>query len=157
MGAKLTVRQKILMAAVSLASDTKAFTVEDLIVRSWEQLPESFSLRGYQTRHPDSNRVLAKLSGADGLCGLGWLEHSDQRMYRMTRKGRLVAKQLAAIPSGVAAPREELVEEPVVAAPKVERVKKPVEVRAEKPATPRSRSPCGPAPRRPRRRSLSLR
>lgn len=149
MGAELTVRQKILMAAVSLASDTEAFTVEDLIVRSWEQFPESFSLRGYQTRHPDSNRVLAKLSGTDGLCGLGWLEHSDQRMYRMTRKGRLVAKQLAAIQSGVAAPREELVEEPVAAAPKVERPKKPVEkpavkpveVRVEKPAEPKAEKP----------------
>lgn len=147
MGAELTVRQKILMAAVSLASDAEAFTVEDLIVRSWEQFPESFSLRGYQTRHPDSNRVLAKLSGTDGLCGLGWLEHSDQRMYRMTRKGRLVAKQLAAIQAGVAAPREESEE---IEAPKVERAKKPVErpiakpveARVEKLAEPKAEKPA---------------
>lgn len=130
MGAELTVRQKILLAAVTLADDAEAFTVEDLIVRSWEQFPESFALRGYTTRHPDSNRVLAKLSGTDGLCGLGWLEHTDQRMYRMTRKGRLVAKQLHAMQSGVAAPREE----PVAEAP-VERPRRPAEKPvAEKPA-----------------------
>jgi hypothetical protein len=153
MGAELTVRQKILVAAVALANDAEAFTVEDLIVRSWEQFPESFSLRGYQTLHPDSNRVLAKLSGTDGLCGLGWLEHTDQRMYRMTRKGRLVAKQLTALQSGVAAARDEVIEE-VVAAPKVERPKKvvepaaaqrapakPAEVRVEKVEAPKAERP----------------
>lgn len=110
MGAELTVRQKILLAAVTLVDDAEAFSVEDLIVRAWEQFPESFALRGYHALHPDSNRVLAKLSGTDGLCGLGWLEHSDQRMYRVTRKGRLVAKQLSAIQSGAAPTREELSE-----------------------------------------------
>lgn len=128
MGAELTVRQKILLAAVTLGDDAEAFTVEDLIVRSWEQFPESFALRGYQARHPDSNRVLAKLSGTDGLCGMGWLEHTDQRMYRMTRKGRLVAKQLHAMQAGVAAPREEVAEAPA------ERPRRPVAAVVEKPA-----------------------
>lgn len=97
MGAELTVRQKILVAATALGDESEAFSVEDLIVRTWNLFPESFSLRGYHAKHPDSNRVLAKLSGSDGLCGLGWLEHTDQRMYRVTRKGRLVSKQLQAV------------------------------------------------------------
>lgn len=150
MGAELTVRQKILMAAAVLANDAETFTVEDLIVRSWEQFPESFSLRGYQTRHPDSNRVLAKLSGTDGLCGLGWLEHTDQRMYRVTRKGRLVAKQLAAIQAGVAVPRDEAADD-APPAPKAEKpaerparpkVEKPVEAKVEKAPEPRAEKPA---------------
>lgn len=100
MGAELTVRQKILVSAVVIGEELDAFSVEDLIVRCWTMFPEAFSLRGYFAKHPDSNRVLAKLSGADGLCGLGWLEHTDQRMYRVTRKGRVVAKQLQAVLSG---------------------------------------------------------
>lgn len=94
MGSELTVRQKILTAALAVGDEAETFTVEDLIVRAWGLFPESFSLRGYEGRHPDSNRVLAKLSGADGLCGLGWLEHTDQRTYKVTRKGRAVLKQL---------------------------------------------------------------
>ena len=106
MGAELTVRQKILMAAVSLGTEKETFSVEELIVKSWTTFPESFSLRGYYAKYPDSNRVLAKLSGTDGLCGLGWLEHTDQRMYRLTRKGRVLARQLAAMiaESGVSVP-----------------------------------------------------
>lgn len=100
MGADLTVRQKILVAASVLGEESDAFSVEDLIVRSWQLYPEAFSLRGYNSKHPDSNRVLAKLSGVDGLCGLGWLEHTDQRMYRVTRKGRVVARQLQGLAAG---------------------------------------------------------
>jgi hypothetical protein len=60
---------------------------------------------------------------------MGWLEHTDQRMYRMTRKGRLVAKQLHAMQAGVAAPREEVVEAAV------ERPRRPVVAAVvEKPA-----------------------
>lgn len=102
MGSELTVRQKILAAAIAVGDEAEAFTVEDLIVRAWGLYPESFSLRGYEGRHPDSNRVLAKLSGADGLCGLGWLEHTDQRTYRVTRKGRAVIKQLQTLKEVVA-------------------------------------------------------
>ncbi len=97
MGSELTVRQKILMAAVALSSDAESFSAEGLIVKAWELYPESFALRGFDGKYPDSNRVLAKLSGSDGLCGLGWLEHTDQRTYRATKKGRLVARQLAGL------------------------------------------------------------
>lgn len=116
MGAELTVRQKILVAAVALSSDAESFSAEDLIVRAWELFPESFALRGFDGKYPDSNRVLAKLSGSDGLCGLGWLEHTDQRTYRATKKGRAVARQLAGVQSAVGAePNVTDVIEPVAA------------------------------------------
>ena len=131
MSSELTVRQKILMASVAMGSDTENFSVEDLIVRSWKMFPESFSLRGFERLYPDSNRVLAKLSGADGLCGLGWLEHTDQRTYRLSRKGRTVARTLAAMQDniGVEVPAADIAEEPVVEAP-VERPA-PLRVAAE--------------------------
>lgn len=152
MSAELTVRQKILMAAVAMGSDTENFSVEDLIVRSWKMFPESFSLRGFERLYPDSNRVLAKLSGADGLCGLGWLEHTDQRTYRLSRKGRTVARTLATIQDnvGVEAPAAEVTEEKVVEE-KVERpaplrvasepAAKPAPVKAERPAPVRAAKP----------------
>jgi hypothetical protein len=143
MGAELTVRQKILVAASVLGEEADAFSVEDLIVRAWQLYPEAFSLRGYHAKHPDSNRVLAKLSGVDGLCGLGWLEHTDQRMYRVTRKGRVVSKQLQGLAAGVGTAlvavneADELVE-PVAATPRP--VAPPREV-AAKPARVRKSEP----------------
>ncbi len=154
MGAELTVRQKILVAALALGEEIDAFSVEDLIVRSWNLFPEAFSLRGYFAKHPDSNRVLAKLSGADGLCGLGWLEHTDQRMYRVTRKGRTVAKQLQAVLAGTgAAPAPaasaDVADEQPAAKPAPAKRDEP---RASKPAPrkePRASKPESVAPPRP--------
>lgn len=140
MGAELTVRQKILVAAVALSNDTETFPVEDLIVRAWTLYPESFSLRGYHAKHPDSNRVLAKLSGTDGLCGLGWLEHTDQRTYRLTRKGRTVARTLSSLVQAaggaVVIPADDEAEAShEAAAPAVERpAAKPAPAVAAKPA-----------------------
>lgn len=145
MSVELTVRQKILMAAVAMGSDPENFSVEDLIVRSWKMFPESFSLRGFERLYPDSNRVLAKLSGADGLCGLGWLEHTDQRTYRLSRKGRTVARTLATIQDnvGVEAPAAEVTEEKVVE----EKVERPAPLRvASEPAAKPAPKESRPAP-----------
>jgi hypothetical protein len=92
MNANLTTLKKVLVAAASLDNDQQSFTAEDIIVRAWMDFPESFGLRGYQDRHPDSNRVLAKLMGALGLCGRGWLEQTDTKTYRMTPAGRKMVK-----------------------------------------------------------------
>lgn len=136
MSAELTVRQKILMAAAAMGSDAETFSVEDLIVRSWKMFPESFSLRGFERLYPDSNRVLAKLSGADGLCGLGWLEHTDQRTYRISRKGRTVARTLASVQDAVGAEAAADAEEksPAVETPSVRPA--PLRVASEPPAAP---------------------
>ena len=100
-GAKttFTVRQKILLAAVECSTKSERFTTDDLVLRAWELFPESFSLGGTEPAHahPDSNRVLAKLSGCEGLRGLGWLELVDTSTYRVTRMGHRIAEQLRAI------------------------------------------------------------
>lgn len=95
-GAQLTVRQKLLLAAVNLPAP---FVAEDLVVCAWQRFPESFALRGYEAHYPDANRVLAKLAGPDGLCGLGWCEQTELRTYRITEKGEAVAGQLASTPA----------------------------------------------------------
>ncbi|MBI5516679.1 MAG: hypothetical protein HY909_23040 [Deltaproteobacteria bacterium] len=144
MGADLTVRQKILVAAVALSpTDGEMFTVEDLVVRAWQLYPDSFGLRGYDG-HPDSNRVLAKLSGNDGLCGMGWLEHLEARTYRATRKGRAMAKQLTALHAMV-----HPTPPPRAASPEPPKVVRPVPTLPVKPAVKPSaaRSPAvKPAP-----------
>lgn len=87
---ELTVRQKILLAAMSLPAD--GFTIEDLVVRAWTLYPGSFTLTGHA--YPDSNRVQAKLCGHDGLRGLGWLDSPSQKVLIVTQKGRRIARQL---------------------------------------------------------------
>ena len=90
LAASLTVRQKILVAAVALGEGN--FDVDALVMRAWELFPESFSLTG--GKHPDSNRVLSKLSGTDGLCTIGWLIRPAPSTYRVTRDGRRLATSL---------------------------------------------------------------
>ena len=70
-----TVRGRIVIAAALCASGAPdiEITTADLIVRAWATFPEVFGLRGYASLHPDSNRVLAKLSGHDGLIEAGFL------------------------------------------------------------------------------------
>lgn len=94
--ASLTVRQKILLAAVECSASNERFTTDDLVLRAWQLYPESFSLGGTANAHPDSNRVLAKLAGTEGLRGLGWIELVDTSTYRVTRRGHKVAEQLRA-------------------------------------------------------------
>lgn len=85
-----TMRQKILLAAVSLPA--AGFPVDDLVVRAWERYPETFSLAGHA--YPDSNRVVAKLCGIYGLMGLGWIERTLAKRYRVTDHGRKTAKAI---------------------------------------------------------------
>ncbi len=93
----LTVRQKILLAAWDCSERSERFRAGELVLRAWQLFPESFSLDGTNRAHPDSNRVLAKLAGAEGLRGLGWIELVDPSTYRVTTKGARTAKQLRAL------------------------------------------------------------
>jgi hypothetical protein len=85
----LTTRLRVLDAAVSLDAHG-AFTAQDLVVRAWQLYPESFALRGYAA-HPDSNAVLAKVHGTDGVVGRGWLAHHAEVVGALvvTAAGRL--------------------------------------------------------------------
>ncbi|MFK5282282.1 hypothetical protein ACI3PL_22250, partial [Lacticaseibacillus paracasei] len=89
---RVNVREKILLAAVALTETAPTITTPDLVMRAWSLYPEAFSLAGYA--HPHSNAVIAKLSGADGLVGLGWLERTDESAYRVTRAGHAAARRL---------------------------------------------------------------
>ena len=46
MGQELTTANKILVAASFIAESQETFTAEDLIVRAWQQFPESLGLCG---------------------------------------------------------------------------------------------------------------
>lgn len=80
----LTLREKILLAALTIEAET--FKTGRLVVRAWETYPADFALD--EEPHPDSNVVIAKLSGADGLVGLGWFERVVPGTFRVTQTGR---------------------------------------------------------------------
>ena len=81
---KLNLREKILLAALTI--ETETFRIGRLAVRAWERYPADFALD--DEPHPDSNVVIAKLSGADGLVGLGWFERVAPGTFRVTQTGR---------------------------------------------------------------------
>jgi hypothetical protein len=144
MGQELTTANKILVAASQIAETQETFTAEDLIVRAWQQFPESFGLSGYREKFPDSNRVLSKLMGSVGLCSRGWLEQVSTKTYRMTPAGRKLASALRS--NGDAAAIAEAMDRPRAAAParaerveKTERVERPVAPAPVEAAKPRVR------------------
>ena len=93
-----TVSGRVLLAAYHLATETGPtpvpFSVAALVVRAWEMFPESFSLCGIKRKLPDSNAVIAKLSGADGLPGRGLLRRVGPRLYEVTPFGAAQARIL---------------------------------------------------------------
>lgn len=138
--AELSHRRMILVAAASLCVDAASTcTTEDLVVRCWVMFPTVFGLRGHP-EHADSNKVLAKLAGPDGLCGLGWMAQTAQRTYRVTRKGRGIVAQLSAIE--VTAQPSAPTPLPALPPPQVPRPQPPAPPPTEK---------RPPAPREPRR------
>src|SRR6516164_2489687 len=75
-----TLPEKILLAASTLEErGTVPFTAEALIVAVWERYPQSFGLKGFEERHPDSNKVLSALMGEKGLAKRGWLHKAGQK------------------------------------------------------------------------------
>lgn len=95
MKSELTVREKILVAAVEATRHASTVTAGDLIVCAFRQFPESFTLASaLEPAHPDSNRVLAKLAGVDGLIARGWLVRVETSVFAVTPQGRKRARQL---------------------------------------------------------------
>jgi hypothetical protein len=66
---KLTVPEKLLLAAIEARKRSATFTAEDLIVCAWTAYPDTFGLSGYSDRFPDSNRVLTSIMGGKGMRG----------------------------------------------------------------------------------------
>ncbi len=93
---KLTIVDQLLLAARELSHDG-AFTAEDLVVKAWTRSPDYFGLQGYADKHPDSNRVLTKIMGAESpLRKRGLLRKVGQKRYQLTDAGRIAADDLAA-------------------------------------------------------------
>lgn len=89
----LTVRERIVAALGSIERErprtalVAGVALGDLVVRAWTLWPESFGLAGHSARPPDSNRVLAKLSGVDGVVAQGWVRRVGAGRLRLTGRG----------------------------------------------------------------------
>src|SRR5580704_4188589 len=91
-----TLPEKVLLAAHLLEeSGQSPFSAEALIVSAWQNYPQTFGLKGYAEQYPDSNKVLASIMGEKGLARRGWLIKMGQKLYALTREGRLVVSRLA--------------------------------------------------------------
>lgn len=89
----IDLKRQLLLAAVQCSGgDTdKTFTFEELLVAAWKQDNQSWGLRGFETEHPDSERIHRELDSrgknSKGLVELGWLGKVRPRVYRLTLKG----------------------------------------------------------------------
>ena len=92
---KLTIAERILLAAKDLQSTGRFFTAEALVVRAWEKFPDHFGLQGYSDQYPDSNRVLTKIMGKTSpLRQKGWISKIGTKKYRLTEVGAINAKEI---------------------------------------------------------------
>jgi hypothetical protein len=93
--AECTVPEKILLAAFQLEEQGQSpFSAEALIVAAWQKFPKAFGLKGYADQYPDSNKVLSCIMGERGLARRGWLVKMGQKLYALTRDGRLVVQRM---------------------------------------------------------------
>src|SRR5262249_52486932 len=51
-------------------------------------------LQGFESKHPDSNKVLWRIMGKKGLRATGWLQKVRKKTYRLTEAGKMAATQL---------------------------------------------------------------
>lgn len=84
---KLTVPEKLLLAALEARRKSTTFSAEDLVVQAWTFYPDTFGLSGYANLYPDSNRVLTNIMGTKGMRGKGWLRKVGEKQYRLTPTG----------------------------------------------------------------------
>lgn len=102
---RVSLRQQVLLAALdcSDADVSKSFTAEDLLLAAWKRDPLAWGLRGYEDKHPDSERIYVELDRASvrgrnvrgGLVGIGLFEKIRQRTYRLTPAGLAEASTVA--------------------------------------------------------------
>ena len=90
--AVLTKPERLLASAVKLTlkEGKREFTAEELIVRSFLDYPNDFSLKGYAGKYPNSNSVLKHIMGRQApVITRGWFEKVGPKRYRLTPKGHL--------------------------------------------------------------------
>lgn len=112
----VTIRKKILLAAVDVRGEDGEISAASLARRAFERWPDDFGLGG-SPPCVDTMKVLPRLSGVDGLCGLGWLARTGAGRYRMTRQGERVAASLGAPAEALARARVAPTPKPRRAAP----------------------------------------
>lgn len=92
----LTHREVILVAVARLSIESSDVDALDLVVAAWSLTPASFGFTRNGVNYPHTNKVLAKLSGDDGLVGVGWLVSVRDSTYHVTERGRAAVLALAA-------------------------------------------------------------
>jgi len=95
----LGLKQQILLAAFECSEGDlkKTFTSEDLLVHAWERDNLAWGLRGFEDKHPDSNKIVKELdahAGKQGIVGQGLLEKVHRRVYRLTPAGIAAVSEL---------------------------------------------------------------
>lgn len=103
---KLTVPEKLLLAALEVRKRKATFTAEDLVVEAWKKYPDTFGLSGYADNYPDSNRVLTNIMGTKGMRGKGWLRKVGEKQYQLTSAALSEGQTLVADWEGATAKAE---------------------------------------------------
>lgn len=93
---ELTLNDRILLSALEISSGdlNKLFTVEELLVKTWESNKQAFGLRGYEESHPDSNKIFTKIDGKDGLVAKGLFTAKGERILSFNELGLSQALRL---------------------------------------------------------------
>lgn len=78
-------RGRILRALAAVGGEA---STGELVLAAWRAWPMTFGLTGCETTAPCSNSVLAKLAGAGGLVGTGYVSRPAVGRYALTGRGR---------------------------------------------------------------------
>jgi hypothetical protein len=103
---RMTLDEKILVAANGIANGVEGFTAEELIVSAFQIYPENFSLLGFP-QYPDSNRVLTQITTAKrGLQRRGWIRKLGPKRYELTNEAQRHLSHLQIEPRSAGPERE---------------------------------------------------
>ena len=84
---KVTLPDKVLLAAYKLLDKKKVFSAEDLTVKSFEMFPTDFSLPGYSSV-PNSNKIFTFVMGKDAaLIKKGFIKKIGEKQYKISDGG----------------------------------------------------------------------
>ena len=101
-GQRLGLKEKLLLAALDCSKGETAtrFTGEELLVTAWKHDPYAWGLRGFETEHPDLEKLRkeidsrGKSTGSQSLVNNGFLAKEEGRIYSLTAKGLAAAARL---------------------------------------------------------------
>jgi len=104
-----SVVEKLLISALELEDKgNRPFTAENLVVKAWQNFPDTFGLAGYLDEngiacYPDSNRVYSEIMGSKPIRKKGYLRKVGTKMYQLTEAGidnaRLISRSFFGVTS----------------------------------------------------------